>query len=93
MFMVLKDVKDEDKQFLPSPVNSIYAYLSSETNSFSRKKDLIKFMCSRKGWSESSEMDYESRKLNLVCDGFDAFTSGDSRHYERVMQDLYKKKF
>ncbi|KAL4475130.1 hypothetical protein ABPG74_001826 [Tetrahymena malaccensis] len=93
IFMVLKDLSDQEKQFLPSPVNCLYSYLSSEVNSFNRKKDLIKFMCSRKGWDEYTEIEYESQKLNLICDGFETFAHGDSKHYERIMQDLYKKKF
>lgn len=60
IFMVLKDLSDTEKQFLPSPVNCLYSYLSSETNSFNRKKDLIKFMCSRKGWNEYAEIEYET---------------------------------
>ncbi len=48
-------------------------------------------MCSRKGWNEHNEIEFEIGKLNSVCEGIDNI-EGINRHYEKIMLELYKTK-
>ena len=89
IYKLLREFEIERLNFVISPVNFLFMYISSQLSGKVRQKDAVKMALSSAGWVSFQEIDFEFGKLDDFSQGIDNLEN-INRHYEKTLFEKYK---